>query len=155
MEGDFRAQLQAGLGTKESYLDSTLIPKIRDSFILLQPLFENIHNILIRKGVLDEDPYKDPHAVEDIVVPTAEPFVRQELRVKMSQRMSNMHSQFVFINSAFRFTIDHVDLERIRRITQLLKYINWFNLSETSSDSATSALAELFAASAAVPTISP
>ena len=54
----FARRLETVLDAKRSRLDQEELPRLRDSFKLFQTSFQGIYNVLYKKGVIHEDPYK-------------------------------------------------------------------------------------------------
>jgi len=137
----FQAQLEAAVEAKRRFLEENTLPRLKESFRLFQTLFENLYNILQRKALIQEDPYKYEQKISEIEVPPKGDILDMEKSEKLSQRMSALHAQLEFLNT-YQFSLDFIDLQRVRRIIELTQYITWTNLSETSPDATTAVLAE-------------
>jgi hypothetical protein len=138
----FQARLEAALEAKRRFLDENTLPRLKESFRVFQSLFENLYNILLRKALIQEDPYKYDRKISEIEVPPAGDILEMEKGKKLSQRLSAFHAQLEFLNTYYQFSVDFIDLERIRRIIGLVRYINWAHVSETSPDATTAVFAE-------------
>jgi hypothetical protein len=133
------------IGKKRGYLDQKGLKQMRDGFQAYQTLYENIFNILLRKGIIQEDPYKYDEKISEVNPPSDEGFLDTEKQNKISQRLSSYHSQIEFLNNYYQFSLDFLTLGRLKRIVKLLKYINWSRISITSPSPTTKVLAEYFA----------
>jgi hypothetical protein len=138
----FQAQLAGAVEAKGRFLDEKTLPQMRENFRIFQTLFENLYNILLRKALIQEDPYKYEQKISEIESPPKGDIMEMEKSEKLSQRLSAFHSQLEYLNTYYQFSLEFVDLQRVRRIIALLQYINWANLSETSPDATTAVLAE-------------
>lgn len=141
----FQGRVEQALEKKKQFLEENILPRLKESFRIFQTLFENLYNILLRKALIQEDPYKYEHKVTEVTVPESGDILESEKSEKLSQRLSEFHSQLEFMNNYYQFSLDFLNLDRIRRIIALTRYINWLNLSDTSTDNTTAVLAETLA----------
>jgi hypothetical protein len=138
----FQAQLEAAVEAKRRFLEENTLPQLKESFRIFQTLFENLYNILLRKALIQEDPYKYDQKISEIEVPPKGDILDMERSEKLSQRLSALHAQLEYLNTYYQFSLDFIDLQRVRRIIGLTQYITWTNVSETSPDATTAVLAE-------------
>jgi hypothetical protein len=141
--GGFQAQLEAAIEAKGTFLDEHTLPQLKESVRIFQTLFENLYNILLRKALIQEDPYKYEQKISEIQLPPKGDIMDMEKGEKLSQRLSVFHAQLEFLNTYYQFTRDYLDLQRVRRFIALVQYIDWTNVSETSPDATTAVLAEM------------
>ncbi len=71
--GDFLQQLTDALSQRGQWLEGTQLPRLREAVQSYQTLFESIMAMLIKKGLLREDPYNYEQPQNDIVVPSDSP----------------------------------------------------------------------------------
>jgi len=117
---------------KRQFIESQALKKLRDAFQAIQIYFENIFNILIRKGLIHEDPYKYEEKITEVDAPSDEAFSESEETEKLSTRLSQYHTRLEFLNNIYEYSVDFLNLNRLKRITKFLKYINWGQLTETT-----------------------
>jgi hypothetical protein len=141
----FQERLERAIDEKKRFIEEQQMPSLQKAFRTLQTLFENLYNVLIRKSLIQEDPYKYEHKLSEITVPSREPFLESERRDKLSQRLSEFHSQLEFLNTTYQFSLEFLTLERLKRMVGLVQYINWQNVVETSPDPTTAVLADALA----------
>ncbi len=137
----YSSQVEQLLDQKRTLLDNTGVKKLRDSFQAFQIYFENIFNILIRKGLLQEDPYKYDEKITEADAPSDEGFLDSEEQEKMDQRLSQYHTRLEFLNNYYEYSVDFLNLGRIKRIMKLLKYLNWSQITENAVSPTTRSLA--------------
>jgi hypothetical protein len=128
----YSAKVEQLLDQKRALLDKLGVKKLRDSFQAFQIYFENIFNILIRKGLLQEDPYKYDEKISEVDAPSDEGFLDSEEQEKIDQRLSQYHTRLEFLNNYYEYSVDFLNLGRIKRIMKVLKYINWSQISENA-----------------------
>jgi len=139
---DYSARLEAAIETRAKFIEEKRLPKMKENFRIFQTLYENIYNILLRKSLIQEDPYKYEQKISEVSAPSRDNFIESEKQEKMGQRLSEFHNQLDFLNNYYEFSLEFLNLNRIKLIVGLLKYINWQNLSTTSSNITTMVLAE-------------
>jgi hypothetical protein len=133
------------IAKKRESIEQNTLKQLRDAFQAYQTLFENIYNIFLRKGIIQEDPYKYDEKISEVDTPSDEAFLDTEKQNKMSQRLSSYHTQIEFLNNYYQFSLDFLNLSRLKRIIKLLKYINWSRISITSPSPTAKVLGEYFA----------
>jgi hypothetical protein len=138
----FQPRLEAALQAKLRFLDENALPQLRENFRVFQSLFENLYNILLRKALIQEDPYRDEHRISEIEVPAKGDILELEKSETLSQRLSAFHAQLEYLNTYQQFDMEFLDLKRIRRIIGLVRYINWSHVSATAPEATTAVLAE-------------
>jgi len=139
---NYTAIIEAALEARAKFIEDKRLPHLKENFRLFQTLFENIYNILLRKSLIQEDPYRYEHKISEVSLPPRDNFTESEKQEKMSQRLSEFHSQLDFLNNYYQFSLEFLNLKRIKLIVGLVKYINWQNLSTTSTNITTLVLAE-------------
>jgi len=138
----FQERLENAIEAKRRFIEERQLPRLQTAFRVFQSLFENLHNVLLRKSLVQEDPYKYDHKFSEVSAPPREPFPESERRERLSQRLSEFHSQLEFLNTTYQFSLDFLTLERLKRIVGLVQYIRWQNLAPTSPDPTTAVLAD-------------
>jgi len=138
----FQERLQAVLENRAQYLQEKSLPLLKNNLRVYQTLFENIYNILIRKSLIHEDPYKYDHRILELSLPPTSSFLESEKQEELSRRLSAFHNQLDFLNGNFSFNLESLSLETIKRILALVQYIQWQGFSGVSSSTNTAVLAE-------------
>ncbi len=143
MEGleSFLPQLEEALEKKRAQLDTQKLPQLKEAFHSLQVLFEGLLNMLIKKGLLREDPYKYDQKITEISVPSDDVITESEKTDEVSYRLSAYRNQLDYLNNYYQFSSSFMDLGRLKRISGLLGYITWRSLSDTSKSPTTRAFA--------------
>jgi hypothetical protein len=138
----FQVRLEAAIEAKRRFLEEKSLPQLKENFLVFQSLFENLYNILLRKALVQEDPYKYEQKLSEVKIPPTGDILDSEKGEQISQRLSAFHAQIEFLNTYYQFSLDFIDFQRIRRIIELVQYINWMHVTETSPDATTAVLAE-------------
>lgn len=141
-EAGFQGELQLALEKKSQYLEAKSLPLLKDSFRLFQTLFGNLYNILLRKSLIQEDPYQYDRKISEVSVPSRDNFLESEKLEKLSQRLAEFQAQLDVLNNYYQFSLEFLNLGRLKRVSGLVQYLDWGNLSTVSADVNTAALAE-------------
>lgn len=141
---EFLATLEEALIQRREYLDSTEIPKLKDSFHAYQNAVKGILNLFLRKSLLKEDPYKHEQKISEITLPSTDPVLESEKAEQVSLRLSDFENQLDFLNNFYQFSVEFLNLSRVRLLSKLVKYIIWDKLSEVSGSINTKLVAEIF-----------
>jgi len=122
-------QLAAALQQKKQSLEQDSLAELKKQLAVYQSYFEGILQILFKKSLIKEDPYKYDEKITEVTVPPADDFIETEKQLRMGQRLSSYHSQLEFLNTYYQFSVEFLDLKRLGRINAVLQYIQWGRLS--------------------------
>ena len=139
----FQNDLAEALEQRKLWLDRNLLPQLKEEFSLFKATFGNLYQLLLRKGLVQEDPYKNDIKIGELEIPDESPFTESERMEKMSIRLSNYESQLDFLVTFYQFSVEFLTLERVKRIAKLVKYFNWLQFSPNSQYTNTRALVEI------------
>ena len=140
---DFTSALEEALAQKREELDNTILPDLKEQFRSFYSSFQSIYNVLLRKSLLKEDPYKYDKKTSEVTVPSQAPFLESERHDQVSIRLSDFDNQLDFLTSYYQFDIEYVTLKRIKTLAGLTTYIKWDQLSENSTNMMTRSVAEM------------
>jgi hypothetical protein len=139
----FARRLEASLDAKRDRLDRVELPKLKNNFKLFQTAYQGIYNVLFKKGIIHEDPYKYEMKISEVQVPPESPFIESEKIDAMSVRLSQFDSYLDFLNNYYQFSVDFLTMGRIKRLLNLVKYFNFTQFTDTSNQLNTRFFAEL------------
>lgn len=138
----FFNQLEEAIIKRKEHAEKTIIIKLKEHLAIFQTYFQNLYNILIRKALLQEDPYKDDDKITEITIPSSAPIIELGFQEDMSHRISNYHSQIEFLNTYFQLNLESLTIKQVKKISELMKYINWLNISPASTNPPTRFIGE-------------
>ena len=142
-ENDFLSKLEIVLEQQRDSLDKKELSDLKETIRLFTSAFEGIYNLLLKKGLISEDPYKYEQKVSEITPPPADQVLDSDKINKISQRLSMYDSQLDFLNSFYEFSADFITMPRIKKIVSLINWIKWDRLAESSTETNTKILAEI------------
>jgi len=134
--------LDEAIEKRRAYLDLQRLPQMREAFRSYQTFFEGLLNLLIRKGLTREDPYKYDQKITEISVPPDDALTETEKTDEMSYRLSAFRNQLDYMNTSYQFSTEFLDLPRLKRISSLIGYISWRPLPDTGKGATSRALVQ-------------
>ena len=146
MEGSasYLEQLESALAKRSQWLESTQVPRLKEALISFDSLFEGAMAMLIRKGLLREDPYNYEQTFTDIVIPGDTPLPEFENSDEVSFRLAAFRRQVKYVSAELSFDLESLGLGRLKKISALILFINWLDFGEGSKSPTTRAFARVF-----------
>lgn len=139
----FRTQLEEAVTSYRDQIEHNDLPRLKDAARSYYASYQSFYNVLLRKSLIHEDPYKGDLKISEVEAPETGPIMESEKVDRMSQRLSMFDSQLDFLNNYYQFSADFLTMPRIKRIKDLILYIRWDNMSASSSHMNTRIVAEL------------
>ncbi|HUW71000.1 MAG TPA: hypothetical protein VMX33_12285 [bacterium] len=136
-------RLDQALTAKIGRINAVELKQLKDEYKLFQSAFQGIYSVLLKKGLIHEDPYKYDLKISEVSSPPEGPFAESEKLDQMCVRLSQYESYLDFLNNYYEFSVDFLTMGRIKRLANLTKYFNFAQYSENSQFANTRCLAEL------------
>jgi hypothetical protein len=131
------------LQIRQDWLEKKELPKLKEEFRTFHNAYYSLYKLLLSRGLVPEDPYKDEVKIGEIEVPETGNFSEAERTEQLSIRLANYDNQLDFLVNFYQFSLEYLGLDKIKRILGLVKYIDWVSLSLDSSQANTRAMLEL------------
>ncbi|MBI9101979.1 MAG: hypothetical protein JEY99_06150 [Spirochaetales bacterium] len=139
---EFVLEMEDLLAQKCKLIEEVLLERIHENFAIYYKSVQTVFNVLVRKSLLSEDPYKYEQKISEITIPDQGDVAENDKGMQMSIRISNFESQLEFLNHYYQFSIEFLNMKRIKTLASLATYIKWEG-GPTSSDPNTSILFEM------------
>lgn len=140
----FFNKLYSAVNTKIQWYDTTRLNDLLIEYRNFHSLIQNMYNMLAKKGLIQEDPYKKDKNVTDIFVPDEMPFIEADKASIMGKRISDYETSLDYLCNYFKFSILTLSIDRIQLLLKLNNFIRWQALQTTSAHPNTLALAQYF-----------
>ncbi|MDR2371437.1 MAG: hypothetical protein LBD71_08150 [Treponema sp.] len=140
---DYIQSLTEALHARADWLEKSELPKLKDELRNYQSSFSSLYTIYLKKGLINEDPYKQETKIGELEIPDASAFSDGERLDQLSMRLSNYDNQLDFLVNFYQFGVEFLNLDRIKRIFGLVRYVDWVHLVPDSQSSMTRAVAEI------------
>jgi len=138
---EFLVQLTEAYYTKLDEVEKNLVPRLKEDVALFHSHFHSLYEMLIDKGVLRKDPYKNDRHLSDIAMLPDAFMNENEYDDQLPIRLSEFDNMLDFLINYTAFSSDQLSLKRLRIILSIIKFINWSNLTVTINLPSTRALA--------------
>jgi hypothetical protein len=140
---DFVKVLTDALEARKNWIEESELAKLKDDLRTFQMSFSSLYTMYLKKGLINEDPYKQEAKIVELEVPDTSAFSEAERLDQLGIRLSNYDNQLDFLVNFYQFNVEFLNLDRIKRILGLVKYIDWTRLSTDSTAPNTKAVAEI------------
>ncbi|MDR0601730.1 MAG: hypothetical protein LBG42_05050 [Treponema sp.] len=140
---DYIQSLTAALAARAGWLEESELVKLKEDLRDYQSSFSSLYTIYLKKGLINEDPYKQETKIGELQAPDSGDFSEAERLDQLSMRLSNYDTQLDFLVNFYQFSVEFLNLDRIKRILALVRYVDWVQLSPDSQSPVTRAVAEL------------
>ncbi|MFA6936981.1 MAG: hypothetical protein WCQ67_01985 [Treponema sp.] len=137
----FNKELLEAIKDRINFFDTNVLVNTQENYRLHHSCVKNIFDVLTNKSLVNPDPYKNEKKISDIVSPENTEFSDNERPVILGTRFSDYESMLDFICNYFKFSVEHITLEQIRKLNDLNSTFAWNNLSLNSQKPNTRALA--------------
>ncbi|MDR3276469.1 MAG: hypothetical protein LBT11_04555 [Treponema sp.] len=122
---DYRNKLKELLDLKREMLEKTELPQLREEFRAFHNSFNSLYKLLLKRGLIDMDPYKAEARISKIEVPDASSFPDTEKADQLSIRLAQFDNQLDFLVNFYQFNLDQLTLDQIQQMLGLVQYIDW------------------------------
>jgi hypothetical protein len=139
----YQNKLSEALAARKDWLEQSELGKLKDELRAYQSSFSSLYTIYLKKGLINEDPYKQEAKIGELEVPDMGGFSEAERLEQLSIRLSNFDNQLDFLVNFYQFAVEFLNLDRIKRILTLIRYIDWVHLTPDSHSPNTKAVAEI------------
>ncbi len=119
-------------------------PQLKNALGSFEALFEGAIGMLIRKGLLREDPYNYEQVFSDITIPKDDALPEFENSDEVSYRLAAYRRQLKYVSSEYPLELPTLNLARLKKLSSLVSYINWLELGESTKSPTTRAFARAF-----------
>lgn len=143
---DFENKLYAAANEKTAWYDGTALPKLVDEYRNYRSVFNTVLSLLLKKGFIQPDPYKVDKKITEITIPDETEFKENDRAAVLGLRLSEYESALEFLCNYFKFSVENLTLERIKKLVQLNNYISWNSLMNTAAKQNSRTLGEIFTA---------
>jgi len=140
---NYTIALTQALEARKDWLEKSELTRLKDDLRTFQISYSVLYNMFLKKKLIHEDPYKQETKISELIVPETGPFNEAKRLEQFSLRLANYDSQLDFLVNFYQFSVDFLNLERIRKIVGLVRYIDWTGLTPDSKSPNTKGFSEL------------
>ncbi|MDR2798819.1 MAG: hypothetical protein LBB80_10805 [Treponema sp.] len=143
MDKNYQTALSEAIQIRREYIEKSVLVTLKENLRAFYNAYESLYHMLLTKGMVKEDPYKQDIQIGEIQIPETEAFSEAETDKQLTIRLSHYDIQLDILVNFYQFNTTYFTIDRIKRVLGLIKYIDWINLSPESSSPITRAVAEI------------
>ncbi|MDR2632138.1 MAG: hypothetical protein LBC51_00755 [Treponema sp.] len=143
MDESYQSTLSEALQIRREYIEKSVFLTLREDLRTFYEAYQALYGMLLSKGMVKEDPYKQDIQLGEIQLPETAPFSEAEKDKQLTIRLALYDVQLDVLVNFYQFNTTYFTLDRIKRVLGLIKYIDWINLTTASSSPITRAMAEM------------
>ena len=98
----FKQELYQAVEAKQNWYDTSELQSILTDYRTMHSVVDNLINMLIKKGLIQPDPYKLDKKISDLAVPEDGQFIESERSMVIGARLSDYESMLDFICNIFK-----------------------------------------------------
>src|SRR5208337_1705151 len=140
----YQQHLDAAIEARRQWLEAEQVPLLKEALATFESLFEGAMGMLIRKGLLREDPYNYEQTFSDIAIPKDDVLPEFENSDEVSYRLAAYRRQLKYVSTEYPLALPTLNLARLKKLSSLISYINWLELGESTKSPTTRAFARVF-----------
>lgn len=140
---DFQKNLADALAARADWLEKSELTNLKEELRTFHTAFAGLYNLYLKKGLINEDPYKNEVKIGELAVPETGPFEDTDWIDQYSIRLSHYDSQMDFLVNFYQFSIESLTMEKIKCILGLVRFIDWTRLTNNSESTNTKSMVEL------------
>lgn len=126
---NFETQLQSMLLERQKWFNGTELVRLLEQYRLLHTCVRNLYDALIKKSLLQEDPYRMDQRISDIVLPESTPFNEAEIPTVLGSRFSTYETMLDFICTYYRFSVEGLPITKVKKLMDFNGSFDWGDLS--------------------------
>jgi hypothetical protein len=130
---DYIKRLSEAVDARREWLEKNEIPKLKEDLRIFQTSYSVLYNTFLKKGLINEDPYKQEAKLVEIQAPDTSNFLENEKMEKLTLRFADFDNQLDFLVNFYQYSVDFFTIDRVRRIVGLIKFIDWQHLTLNSA----------------------
>jgi hypothetical protein len=141
---EYHQKITEALQKRQEWLEKSELPKLKEELRSFHVAFYSIYSLLLKRRIVNEDPYKQDVKVADIEVPDTSPFPETDRVAKMTIRLAQFDNQLDFLVNFYQLSLESLPIEKVKRILGLIKYIDWVRfVVDTGASANTNSMVEL------------
>lgn len=138
---NFTKQLSEALLEKQNWFNNERLPQLLEQYRLLHTCAQNLDEVLVKRSLIQPDPYKLDTRISDIGTVETSSFTESEDAIVLGKRLSDYERMLDFISTYFRFSVENITINKIKTLMELNSTFDWSAISTNSTKSNTRAMA--------------
>ncbi|MCR4742405.1 MAG: hypothetical protein K5866_06000 [Treponema sp.] len=137
---EFYQSIEPLLRQKQEWFNNEKLQEVLSEYRILHACIHNLNELLIKKSLIHADPYRLDKRISDIVIPDTSPFPDTDTANQLGSRFSDYELMLDFLCTYYSFTVDSLNIPKIKKLLDFNAVVDWKNLYSNSSSSITRTL---------------
>lgn len=145
MENSFIQELEGALTRRTEELNSTILPFAFENYGTQITFVKIVRNLLLKKRLIHNDPYKYDSKMTEIEIPDSSPFMKTEAPSILGARLAHYETMLDFLMGYYQFNTNFLTPKRMQKLLALNATFTWSDFSPKSKSHNTVELYEIIA----------
>jgi hypothetical protein len=133
LSSEYLKTLTGLIAARADWLEKSELGKLKEAFRAFHTAFAALYTLCLKKGLLNQDPYKNEAKIGELAVPETGPFTEGgNYKDQFSLRLSDYDNQLDFLVNFSQLSLDSLTIAKLKPIIGLVKFIDWTRLSITN-----------------------
>lgn len=140
---EFSQKVLEAIDARAQWYEETVMPKILEDYRLVHTCVRNFYDLMIKKSIIKEDPYRLDQKISGIKSPENSQYAETDRANVIGVRFAEYETMLDWICTYYKFSVDNVSITEIKKLLDLNNSFLWNNLSPESNSPNTRGLAEM------------
>ncbi|MGP1440320.1 MAG: hypothetical protein ACTTJ3_06235 [Treponema sp.] len=145
MENTFTQELEGALVRRTEELNVTVLPFAFENYGVEITFVKIVRNLLLKKRLIHNDPYKYDSKMTEIEIPDSSPFMKTEAPSILGARLAHYETMLDFLMGYYQFNTNFLTPKRMQKLLALNATFAWSDFSPKSKSQNTVELYEIIA----------
>lgn len=145
MENNFIQELEGALASRNEDLNASVLPYAFENYGIQITFVKIVRNLLLKKRLIHNDPYKYDSKMTEIEVPDTSPFMVTEAPSILGARLAHYETMLDFLMGYYQFNTTFLTPKRMQKLFALNATFLWSDLNPKSKSQNTSELYNIVA----------
>ena len=143
MENTFIQELEGALTRRTEELNTTVLPFAFENYGIQITFVKIVRNLLLKKRLIHNDPYKYDSKMTEIELPDSSPFMKTEAPSILGARLAHYETMLDFLMGYYQFNTNFLTPKRMQKLLALNATFMWSDFSPKSKSQNTVELYEI------------
>jgi len=140
MENTFIQELEGALTKRTEELNTTVLPFAFENYGIQITFVKIVRNLLLKKRLIHNDPYKYDSKMTEIEIPDSSPFMKTEAPSILGARLAHYETMLDFLMGYYQFNTSFLTPKRMQKLLALNSTFTWADFSQNSKSQNTTEL---------------
>ncbi|MBD5440498.1 MAG: hypothetical protein HDR33_05715 [Treponema sp.] len=140
---EFSQKVLEAIDARAQWYEENVMPKILDNYRLMHTCVRNFYDLMIKKSLIKEDPYRLDQKISGIKSPENSQYAETDRAHIIGVRFAEYETMLDWICTYYKFSVDNLSITELKKLLDFNNAFSWKNLSANSDSPNTRGLAEM------------